>query len=34
MGFYVKTTDKPKTVGDIVCAYNAFQDAHPMGKYS
>jgi hypothetical protein len=34
MGFYVKTTDKPKTVGDIVCAYNVFQDAHPMGKYS
>jgi hypothetical protein len=34
MWFYVKTTDQPKKVGDIVCAYNVFQDAHPMGKYS
>jgi hypothetical protein len=34
MWFYVKTSDKPKTVGDTVCAYNVFQDAHPKGKYS
>lgn len=34
MWFYVKTSDKPKKVGDTVCAYNIFQDAHPKGKYS
>jgi hypothetical protein len=34
MWFYVKTSDKPKKVGDVVCAYNIFQDAHPKGKYS
>jgi hypothetical protein len=32
--FYVKTNDTPKVVGDIVCAYNVFEDAHPKGKYS
>ncbi len=32
--FYVKTNDSPKTVGDVVCAYNVFEDAHPKGKYS
>jgi len=32
--FYVKTTDNPKTVGDIVCADNFFEDDHPKGKYS
>ncbi len=32
--FYVKTTDTPKTVGDVVCAFNVFEDAHPKGKYS
>ena len=32
--FYVKTSDSPKTVGDAVCAYNIFEDAHPKGKYS
>ena len=32
--FYVKTTDTPKTVGDAVCSYNVFEDAHPKGKYS
>jgi hypothetical protein len=32
--FYVKTKDSPKLVGDIVCAFNIFQDAHPKGKYS
>lgn len=31
---YVKTNDSPKVVGDVVCAYNVFQDAHPKGKYS
>ena len=32
--FYVKTNDTPKTVGDVVCAFNVFEDAHPKGKYS
>ena len=31
---YVKTTDTSKTIGDIVCASNVFEDAHPKGKYS
>jgi hypothetical protein len=34
MWFYVKTNDAPKAVGDVVCAYNVFEDAHPKGKYS
>ncbi len=34
MWFYVKTNDDPKIVGDIVCAYNIFEDQHPKGKYS
>jgi hypothetical protein len=34
MWFYVKTSDNPKKVGDVVCAYNIFQDEHPKGKYS
>lgn len=34
MWFYVKTNDSIKTVGDAVCAFNVFQDAHPKGKYS
>jgi hypothetical protein len=34
MWFYVKSNDDPKTVGDIVCAYNVFEDQHPKGKYS
>jgi hypothetical protein len=34
MWFYLKTTDNPKTVGDVVCAYNVFEDPHPKGKYS
>jgi hypothetical protein len=34
MWFYVKTGDNPKKVGDVVCAFNFFQDAHPKGKYS
>jgi hypothetical protein len=34
MWFYVKTADSPKTVGDVVCASNVFEDAHPKGKYS
>ncbi len=34
MWFYVKTNDTPKTVGDIVCAFNVLQDAHPVGKYT
>ncbi len=32
--FYVKTTDNVKAVGDVVCAFNVLQDAHPKGKYS
>ncbi len=32
--FYIKTPDLPKAVGDIVCAYNVFEDTHPKGKYS
>ncbi len=32
--FYVKTKDSPKAAGEIVCAFNIFQDAHPKGKYS
>jgi hypothetical protein len=34
MWFYVKTSDSPKNVGDKVCAFNVFEDAHPKGKYS
>jgi len=34
MWFYVKTNDDPKTVGDIVCAYNVFEDSHPKGEYT
>jgi hypothetical protein len=34
MWFYVKTNDSAKTVGETVCAYNIFEDAHPKGKYS
>jgi hypothetical protein len=32
--FYVKTNDSAKVVGNVVCAHNVFQDAHPKGKYS
>lgn len=32
--FYVKTNDAPEVVGDLVCAYNVFEDSHPKGKYS
>jgi hypothetical protein len=32
--FYVKTTDEPKGVGDIVCAANFTQGKHPEDKYS
>ena len=34
MWLYVKTTDNPKIVGEVVCAYNVFEDAHPKGKYT
>lgn len=34
MWFCVKTTDTPKRVGDVVCAFNVFEDKHPKGKYS
>jgi hypothetical protein len=32
--FYVKTSDTPKKVGDVVCVVNFFQDDHPKGRYS
>jgi len=32
--FYIKTNDDPKTVGDVVCAYNIFEDSHPKGEYA
>jgi len=32
--FYVKTSDDPKTVGDIVCAFNYTEGEHPGDKYS
>jgi len=32
--FYVKTTDAPKTVADIVCNFNFYQGDHPEDKYS
>jgi hypothetical protein len=34
MWFYVKTSDSPKTVGEVVCADNVFEDPHPKGKYT
>ncbi|MCW4017144.1 MAG: hypothetical protein NWF00_00435 [Candidatus Bathyarchaeota archaeon] len=32
--FCVKTTDPADEVGNVVCAFNVFEDAHPKGKYS
>lgn len=32
--FYVKTKNPLKEVGEVVCAFNIFQDPHPRGKYS
>ena len=32
--FYVKTSATPKAVGDVVCAFNVFEDPHPKGRYS
>lgn len=32
--FYVKTIDDPKIVGNVVCAYNIFEDSHPKGEYT
>jgi hypothetical protein len=32
--FYVKTSDDPKVVGDIVCAFNFAQGEHPQDQYS
>jgi hypothetical protein len=34
MWFYVKTSDAPKIVGEIVCAYNVLEDPHPRGKFT
>jgi hypothetical protein len=31
--FYVKTSDSPKLVGDVVCSYNFYQGEHPEDKY-
>jgi hypothetical protein len=32
--FYVKTAEDPKTVADVVCAFNYYQGEHPEDKYS
>jgi hypothetical protein len=32
--FYVKTSDDPKDVGDIVCSFNFTQGKHPGDQYS
>ena len=32
--FYVKTSDDPKVVGDVVCAFNFSQGEHPQDQYS
>jgi hypothetical protein len=34
ISFYVKTADDPKTVADVVCAFNYYQGEHPEDKYS
>jgi hypothetical protein len=34
ISFYVKTEDNPKTVADVVCAFNLYQGEHPEDKYS
>jgi hypothetical protein len=31
---YVKTSDEPKAVGDIVCSFNVAEGIHPGDKYS
>jgi hypothetical protein len=32
--FYVKTTDEPKAVGDVACAFNYTEGEHPRDQYS
>ena len=32
--FYVKTLEDPKTVGEIVCAFNYTEGKHPEDQYS
>ena len=32
--FYVKTSDEPQVVGEVVCAHNFFQGQHPEDQYS
>jgi hypothetical protein len=32
--FYVKTSDSPKSVGEVVCSFNFYQGEHPEDKYS
>ena len=34
ISFYVKTSDDPKAVADVVCAFNYYQGEHPEDKYS
>jgi len=34
ISLYVKTADDPKTVADVVCAFNYYQGEHPEDKYS
>lgn len=32
--FYVKTSDSPKSVGEVVCSFNFYQGEHPEDKYT
>jgi hypothetical protein len=32
--FYVKTSDNPKSVGEVVCSFNFYQGEHPEDKYT
>jgi hypothetical protein len=32
--FYVKTSDSPKAVGEVVCKFNFYQGEHPEDKYT
>jgi hypothetical protein len=32
--FYVKTSDDPKVVGEVVCSFNFEQGEHPQDQYS
>jgi hypothetical protein len=32
--FCVKTAEEATVVGEVVCAFNVFEDSHPKGKYT